>query len=88
MKKASIRLIDSFNKMIIVIFLLLILSSCKVNRIISINGKVILIEKLKGIHVPNRIIIKLDTSNLKLDKDDTTTSNELIGDFRYYNMFK
>jgi hypothetical protein len=63
-------------------------SSCNANGNVTLNGKYIVIEKLRGIHEPTGISIKTDTSNLKSSTDDTTTNNEITGDFIYDNMFK
>jgi len=43
---------------------------------------------MKGLQVPTGVSLKSDTSNLMVGKVDTTTNNELTGDFRYDNLFK
>ena len=81
-------LVHSVFMMIIVLFLIVTFSSCNASGNITLNGKDIVIEKLRGIHVPAGISLKSDSSNLKSRMDDTTTNNELTGDFRYDNLFK
>ncbi len=73
---------------VIVLFLIVTFSSCNASGNVTFNGKDIVIEKLREIHVPTRISLKSDSSNLKLGTEDTTTNIELIDDFRYDNMFK
>jgi hypothetical protein len=72
----------------LVIILIVTLSSCNTSGNVSLNGKDIVIEKLSGIHVPTGINNKSDTNNLKSGTYDTTTNNDIIGDFRYDNLFK
>jgi hypothetical protein len=38
--------------------------------------------------MPISISVKVDTAKIEVGINDTTTNNELIGDFRYDNMFK
>ena len=74
--------------MVIVLFLIVTLSSCNASGNVTLNGKDIVIEKLRGIHVPKGISLESDKNNLKSCTDDTTTNKELIDDFRYDIMFK
>jgi hypothetical protein len=57
-------------------------------RNIVLNGKDLIIEKMKGINVLIGLSLKLDTSNLEVEKVDTTGNKELTGDFRYDNLFE
>ena len=51
--------------MVIVLFLFVMFSSCNANGNVTLNGKYIVIEKLREIDVPTGITIKSDSSNLK-----------------------
>jgi hypothetical protein len=88
MKKVSMGLVHLVFMVVIVLFLIVTFSSCNASGNITLNGKDIVIEKLRGIHVPAGISLKSDSNKLKSLTDDSTTNNELIGDFRYDNMFK
>jgi hypothetical protein len=55
---------------------------------VVLNGKDLIIEKMKGLSVPTGISMKSDTSKLEVGKVDTTDNIELTGDFRYDNLFK
>ena len=81
-------LVHLFFMMVIVLFIIVTFSSCNASGNVTLNGKDIVIEKLKGIDVPKGISINTDTINLKSRTDDTTTNNELTGDFIYDNLFK
>lgn len=76
--------------LVIVLFLVPALSSCNMTRNVVLNGKDLIIEKMRNLHVPNGISLKSDTSNLEVEKlkVDTTDNIELTGDFRYDNLFK
>jgi hypothetical protein len=76
------------SMMVILHFLIVTFSSCNTSSNVTLNGKHIVIEKLTGIQTPTGISIKSDKSNLKSGTNDTTTNNELLGDFRYDNLFK
>jgi hypothetical protein len=88
MKKVSMGLVHLVFMVVIVLFLIVTFSSCNSSGNVTLNGKDIVINKLRGIHVPTGISLESDTNNLKSCTDDTTTNNELIGDFRYDNLFK
>ena len=72
----------------VVLFHIVSLSSCNMTGNVVLNGKNMIIEKMKGLSLPTGISLKSDSSNLKSRTDDTTTNNELKDDFRYKNMFK
>ncbi len=74
--------------MVIVLFLIVTFSSCNASGNITLNGKDIVIEKLRGIHVPAGIGLESDSSYLKSVTDDTTRNVELTGDFRYDYLLK
>jgi hypothetical protein len=73
---------------VIVLFLIVSLSSCNMTGNIVLNGKDLIIEKMKGLNLPTGMSLKSDTSKLEVGKVDTTDNIELIGDFRYDNLFK
>ena len=72
----------------VVLFLIFSLSSCNMTGNVVLNRKNLIIEKMKGLHVPTGISQKSDTSKLEVGKVDTTDNSELTGDFRYDNLFK
>ena len=72
----------------VVLFLNVSLSSCNMTGNVVLNGKDLMIEKMKGIHVPTGISLKSDTSKDENVKIETTVNNELTGDFRYDNLYK
>ena len=72
----------------IVLFLIVSLSSCNMTGNVVLNGKDLIIEKMKGIHVLTGVRLKLDTTKVEEVKVDTSINNELTGDFRYDNLFK
>ncbi len=74
--------------LVIVLFLVLALSSCKYSGNVELNTDGMIGDKLKGLKVPVKVDEKLDISDVKADTDDTTTYNEITGDFRFDNMFK
>ena len=43
---------------------------------------------MKRLQLPTRISLKSDTNKVEDVKVDTTGNNELIGDFRYDNLYK
>ena len=72
----------------VVLFLIVSLSSCNITGHVVLNGKDLIIENMKGLHVPNGISMKSDTSKVEVEKVDTRDNIELTGDFRYDNLFK
>ena len=72
----------------VVLFLIVSLSSCNITGHVVLNGKDLIIEKMKGLHVPKSISLKTDTSKVEVEKVDTKDNIELTGDFRYDNLFK
>ena len=72
----------------VVLFLIVSLSSCNMTGNVVLNGKDLIIEKMKGIHVPTGVRLKSDTTKVDDIKVDTTDNIELTGDFRYDNLFK
>jgi hypothetical protein len=88
MKRVGMGLVHYVFMIAVVLFLIVSLSSCNMTGNVILNGKDLIIEKMIGLCVPNRISLKSDTSNLVVGKVDTTVNNELTGDFRYDIMFK
>jgi uncharacterized protein YcfL len=88
MKKVSMGLVHLVFMMVIVLFLIVTFSSCNSSGNVTLNGKDLVIEKLRGIHVPTGISLESDTSNVVDVKVDTTDNIELTGDFRYYYLLK
>ena len=72
----------------VVLFLIVSLSSCNMKGNVVLNGKDLIIEKMKGLQLPTGISLKSDTSKVEDVKVDTSGINVLTGDFRYDNMFK
>ena len=72
----------------VVLFLIVSLSSCNMTGNVVLNGKDLIIEKMKIIHVPTGVNLKSDTSKVEDVKVDTTDNIELTGDFRYDILFK
>ena len=72
----------------VVLFLIVSLSSCNMTGNVVLNGKDLIIEKMKGLQLPTGISLKSDTSKVEDVKVDTSGINVLTGDFRYDNMFK
>ena len=72
----------------VVLFLIVSLSSCNMTGNVVLNGKDLIIEKMKGLYVPTGVSLESDTSKVEVEKVDTTDNIELTGDFRYDNLFK
>jgi hypothetical protein len=88
MKNFGMGLIHYVFMIAIVLFLIVSLSSCNMTGNVVLNGKNLIIEKMKGLSVPTGISLKSDTSKLEVGEVDTTDNSELTGDFRYDNLFK
>ena len=88
MKRVGMGLVHYVFMIAVVLFLIFSLSSCNMTGNVVLNGKNLIIEKMKGLHVPTGISLKSDTSKLEVGKVDTTDNFELTGDFRYDNLFK
>ncbi len=88
MKRVGMGLVHYVFMIAVVFFLIVSLSSCNMTVNVVLNGKDLIIEKMKGIHVPTGVSLKSDTSKVEVVKHDTTANIELTGDFRYYNLFK
>jgi hypothetical protein len=88
MKRVGMGLIHYVFMIALIFFLIVSLSSCNMTGNVVLNGKDIVIEKVKGLSVPTGISFKLDTSKLEVGEVDTTDNSELTGDFRYDNLFK
>jgi hypothetical protein len=88
MKKVSMGLVHLVFMLVIVLFLIVTFCSCNSSGNVTLNGKDLVIDKLKGIHVPTGISLESDTSNVVDVKVDTTSNNETTGDFRYDNLYK
>lgn len=74
--------------MAIVLFIFVTLSACNTSGNVLMKRNEMVIENLRSIYVPIRINIKSDKGFMKAVMNDTTTNNEILGDFRYDNMFK
>jgi len=83
-------LVHSVYILAVVLFFIVSLSSCNMTGNVVLNGKDLIIGKMKSLHVPTGISLKSDTNNLEVEKIkvDTTDNIELTGDFRYDNLFK
>jgi hypothetical protein len=88
MKRVGMGLVHYVFMIAVVLFLIVSLSSCNMTGNVVLNGKDLIIEKIKGLSVPTGISQKSDTSKLEVGKVDTTDNIELTGDFRYDNLFK
>jgi hypothetical protein len=88
MKRVGMGLVHNVFTIALVLFLIVSLSSCNMTGNVVINGKDLIIEKIKGLSVPTAISLKSDTSKLEVGKVDTTDNIELTGDFRYDNLFR
>ena len=72
----------------VVLFLIVSLSSCNMTGNVVLNGKDLIIDKMKELQVPTGISLKSDTRKSEVEKVDTTDNFELTVDFRYNNLFK
>ena len=88
MKRVGMGLVNYVFMIAVVLFLIVFLSSCNMTGNVVLNGKDLIIEKMKGLHVPKSISLKTDTSKVEVEKVDTKDNIELTGDFRYDNLFK
>lgn len=73
---------------VVILFLIVSLSSCNLTGNVDLKSKDLVVEKLKGIHVPTGISLKSDSSKVEVGKVDTIANNKLTGDFRYDNFFQ
>jgi hypothetical protein len=88
MKKVSMGHVQLVFMLVVVLFLIVTVSACNVTGNVSLNGKDMVIEKLRGIQVPTGISLKSDTSDVKVVTEDSTINKVLTDDFRCDNMFK
>jgi len=88
MKRVGKGLVHYVFMIAVVLFLIVSLSSCNMTGNVVLNGKDLIIEKMKGLSLPTGISLKSDTSKSEVEKIDTTDNFELTGDFRYDNLFK
>lgn len=88
MKRVGMGLVHYVFMIAVVFFLIVSLSSCNMTGSVVLNGKDLIIEKMKGLQVPTGVSLKSDTSKVEDVKVDTNGNNETTGDFRYDNMFK
>lgn len=88
MKRVGMGLVHYVFMIAVVFFLIVSLSSCNMTGNVVLNGKELIIEKMKGLQVPTGVRLKSDTSKVEDVKVDTTDNIELTGDFRYDNLFK
>ena len=88
MKNVGKGFIHHVYVIIVVLFLIVSLSACKVSGNVALDGKDQVLDKLKVLHVPTAAGLKTDTSKVEVVKHDTTGNIELTGDFRYDNLFK
>ena len=87
MKRVGMGLVHYVFMIAVVLFLIVSLSSCNMTGNVVLNGKVLIIEKMKVIHVPTGVNLKSDTTKVEGVQVDTIGNDELTGDFRYDNMF-
>ena len=88
MKRVAMGLVHYVFMIVVVLFLIVSLSSCNITGNVVLNGKDLIIEKMKGLHVPTGVSLKSDTSKVEGVQVDSNENNEMTGDFRYDNMFK
>ena len=88
MKSVGKGFIHHVYVLIVVLFLILSLSACKVSGNVALNGRDQVLDKLKALHASTAASLKTDTSKAEVVKHDTTGNIELTGDFRYDNLFK
>lgn len=88
MKRVGMGLVHYVFMIAVVLFLIVSLSSCNMTGNVVLNGKDLIIEKMKGLYAPTGVSLKSDTSKVDDIKVDTTDNIELTGDFRYDNLFK
>ena len=88
MKRVGMGLLHYVFMIAVVLFLIVSLSSCNMTGNVVLNGKDLIIEKMKGLYVPTGVSLKSDTSKAEDVKVNTIGNNEATGDFRYDNMFK
>ncbi len=87
MKRVGKGLVHYVFMIAVVLFLIVSLSSCNMTGNVVLNGKNLIIEKMKGLSLPTGISLKSDTSRVEDVKIDTTDYNELTGYFRYDSLF-
>jgi len=87
-KRVGMGLVHYVFMIAVVLFLIVSLSSCNMTGNVVLNGKDLIIEKMKGLCLPTGISLKSDTGKLEVGKVDTIVNNELTGNFRYDNLFK
>ena len=88
MKKVGMGLVHYVFMIAVVLSLIVSLSSCNMTGNVVLNGKDLIIEKMKVIHVPTGVSLKSNTTKVEGVQVDTIGNYELTGDFRYDNMFK
>ena len=88
MKWINMGLLHYVLPLAVVLFLIVSLSSCNMTGNVVLNGKDLIIEKMKGLHVTTGVSLKSDTTKVEGVQVDTIGNYELTGDFRYDNMFK
>ena len=88
MKKVGMGLVHYIFMIAVVLFLIVSLSSCNMTGNVVLNGKDLIIEKMKVIHVPTGVSLKSNTTKVEGVQVDTIGNDELTGDFRYDNLFK
>jgi hypothetical protein len=85
MKKFNIGLLHFVFLIVVALFITVSLSSCSVKDNVALNGKDLIFDKLKGLHVPKNIRLKSNTSKVDVEQFD---NKETTGDFRYDNLYK
>ena len=88
MKRVGMGLVHYVFMIAVVLSLIVSLSSCNMTGNVVLNGKDLIIEKMKVIHVPTGVSLKSNTTKVEGVQVDTIGNDELTGDFRYDNMFK
>ena len=88
MKKLNTGLMHYVLILAVVPFLIVNLSACNVSGNVELNGRDQILDKFKGLHVSTSTSLKSDTSRLKGAMVERPANNELMGDFRYDNLFK
>ena len=88
MKRVGMGLVHYVFMIAVVLFLIVSLSSCNMTGNVVLNGKDLIIDKMKRLHVPTGVSLKSDTIKVEVGKVDTLDNNEFTGDFRYDNLYK
>ncbi len=88
MKRINLGLIHYVFLLVIVLFIFVSNSSCKVANSVAMQGKDIIVNTINNCNIPVAIIFKIDTSDKVAVNIDTINNGNIIGDVIYDNLFK